>query len=66
MAEPQVTSLRSIEYNVPDLAKTSRFYELCWGLKKSPKKMAQITSGPLVLSTTLLFCMKAVRRVSTV
>ncbi len=34
MAEPQVTSLRSIEYNVPDLAKTSRFYELCWGLKK--------------------------------
>jgi catechol-2,3-dioxygenase len=34
MTEPQVTGLRSIEYNVPDLAKTSRFYELCWGLKK--------------------------------
>ena len=34
MTEPQVTSLRSIEYNVPDLAKTSRFYEICWGLKK--------------------------------
>ena len=34
MTEPQVTGLRSIEYNVPDLAKTSHFYELCWGLKK--------------------------------
>ena len=32
--EPQVTGLRSIEYNVPNLATTSRFYEECWGLKK--------------------------------
>ncbi|MBI76636.1 MAG: glyoxalase [Rhodospirillaceae bacterium] len=34
MKEPRVTGLRSIEYNVPDLSKTSRFYEQCWGLKK--------------------------------
>ncbi|MEE2655814.1 MAG: VOC family protein [Pseudomonadota bacterium] len=34
MTEPQVTGLRSIEYNVPNLATTSRFYEECWGLKK--------------------------------
>ena len=34
MPDSQVTGLRSIEYNVPDLAKTSRFYETCWGLAK--------------------------------
>lgn len=32
MADPRVTGLRSIEYNVPDVAKTARFYENCWGL----------------------------------
>ena len=34
MKAPRVTGLRSIEYNVPDLSKTSRFYEECWGLEK--------------------------------
>ena len=29
MSEPQVTGLRSIEYNVPDAARTSRLYEEC-------------------------------------
>lgn len=32
MADPRVTGLRSIEYNVPNVAKTARFYENCWGL----------------------------------
>lgn len=32
MADPRVTGLRSIEYNVPDVATTARFYENCWGL----------------------------------
>ena len=38
MSEPQVTGLRSIEYNVPDAARTSRFYEECWGLSKVAEK----------------------------
>jgi len=32
MSEPRVTGLRSIEYNVTDVATTARFYEKCWGL----------------------------------
>ena len=32
MSEPKVTGLRSIEYNVTDVARTARFYEKCWGL----------------------------------
>ncbi len=32
MADPRVTGLRSIEYNVPDVATTARFYEKIWGL----------------------------------
>ena len=32
MSEPKVTGLRSIEYNVTDVATSARFYENCWGL----------------------------------
>lgn len=32
MADPRVTGLRSIEYAVPDIETTSRFYENMWGL----------------------------------
>jgi catechol-2,3-dioxygenase len=32
MAEPRVTGLRSIDYNVTDVATSARFYENCWGL----------------------------------
>jgi len=32
MADPRVTGLRSIEFNVPDVTTTAKFYEKCWGL----------------------------------
>ncbi len=32
MSEPRVTGLRSIDYNVTDVATSARFYEICWGL----------------------------------
>lgn len=32
MSEPKVTGLRSIDYNVTDVANSARFYENCWGL----------------------------------
>ena len=32
MSEPKVTGLRSVEYNVNDVATSARFYEDCWGL----------------------------------
>ncbi len=32
MSDPRVTGLRSIEYGVPDIAATARFYETVWGL----------------------------------
>jgi len=32
MSEPRVTGLRSIDYNVTDVATSARFYENCWGL----------------------------------
>ncbi|MDA1325265.1 MAG: VOC family protein [Proteobacteria bacterium] len=32
MTEPKVTGLRSIDYNVTDVATSARFYENCWGL----------------------------------
>ncbi len=32
MSEPRVTGLRSIEYGVPELAKTAEFYRSKWGL----------------------------------
>ena len=38
MSEPRVTGLRSIEYNVPNAARTARFYEECWGLSKVAEK----------------------------
>ena len=32
MADPRVTGLRSIEFDVPDVTTTAKFYEKCWGL----------------------------------
>jgi catechol 2,3-dioxygenase len=33
MADPKVTGLRSVEFQVPDLAAAKKFYEDCWGLE---------------------------------
>jgi catechol-2,3-dioxygenase len=32
MADPRITGLRSIEYGIPDIETTARFYENIWGL----------------------------------
>lgn len=32
MSEPKVTGLRSVDYNVTDVATSAKFYETCWGL----------------------------------